>query len=1005
MAGIGEASAIIGVLQAGFSLATTLHGYVGDYKDARDDIISLATDIEATLYQVQALNDLVKSNKAAKSLDDNGLKQADNCVTESDKLVKKIIKLLAKAGVPESPSQVIKPEDINVSRFTRAYWPLWYKPSVEVVKRQLDSLRLKILLARSCIEARSGSTAAVRSEASSRIVGLAKSKQLAQLQLRKAKAAQAKTMSQAHSGKPPPRRSRVEERRPAISFADDTFSGPPRRSTNQSGFSMLSSDDGRDTDAIAEKLREEIRQDIQQQEVERLIKEAAEKKARELAVDHYKEEVKQRLLTLQQHANETQRHLEAVFGATLNADQVKQYVQEQQAQEMKDELGQLLLQATAESKGHLASAPSEDLNPPSATVTATHSRRGWFSRRGSTQQTQAAQASRLGTRPSSWNAASDMEFAHLALTYSALGGDIGTNECHPFDVSGIQHNPCGDHCDIDATMKVWAQVPRAAKDSALRCVSRHFGNKRWLLHSAYFRDQGTRGSRRLLQRAILGSVVSTGLINVLLTYSASNDDGGREDPKAGPGPSKESPQEASAEEVASPDGFTQPLAERLRKFLSRETAWTESEVEQLMRYMRQGVKFDEELPSQAAGRPPTDQPSYPKVAPAILSQYYPGSKYSRPPTAYASLPYQGGDYGPDNPYEKPDPLVPYQDPYGPASNPYAPDGRYPPRTDTFDRGRSSYLDPIVVQPPPPFISPPPPPAVYRAHRPPSPPFHLPPGARHVPSMTKPDRYRQEEDLIPPNFLMSEKRDSGRSRRDRDRDAHHRKESQREYELRKEREFKLEREIADLEMKWERLEGRSSRDSAKPADRSRQKSYGGGESETRRGRSDLSNGHTRRNPLYDDHRSFYGRHAYVGARRGSYSSSESDSDVWSRRAQHGRHRRDRSITHLRPETVYKRSSERSPSLSRVKFSGSPTAISELKSVAVDPGPPRSSADMDPLVNAAQESGSEAHSSEDDVVLSDDDLRNKMIVKYTGGNAASATAGAEVSNQDAVYSFHY
>ena len=128
IAGIGEASAIIGVLQVGLSLAKTLHGYIGDYEDARNDVVSLATQIEATLNQVKALNDLVTINKATKLLDDSGQQQADSCVTEADKIVKKIIKLLTEAGVPETPEQVIKPEDIDVCRFTRAYWPLWYSP-------------------------------------------------------------------------------------------------------------------------------------------------------------------------------------------------------------------------------------------------------------------------------------------------------------------------------------------------------------------------------------------------------------------------------------------------------------------------------------------------------------------------------------------------------------------------------------------------------------------------------------------------------------------------------------------------------------------------------------------------------------------------------------------------------------------------------------------------------------------------------------------------------------
>ena len=152
MAGIGEASAIIGTIQVGFSLAKTLNSYVGAYKDATDDIVGLATQIDATLIQVEQLNKLCATSKTAKSLDDNVAKLAETCNSDSERTLKKLIHILAKAGVPNDLSCAVRPQDIDPSRFSRALWPLW-KPQVEVVKRELDSIRLEILLARSCIEA------------------------------------------------------------------------------------------------------------------------------------------------------------------------------------------------------------------------------------------------------------------------------------------------------------------------------------------------------------------------------------------------------------------------------------------------------------------------------------------------------------------------------------------------------------------------------------------------------------------------------------------------------------------------------------------------------------------------------------------------------------------------------------------------------------------------------------------------------------------------------------
>jgi hypothetical protein len=107
MSFIGEASAAIGVVQVGFSLARTLNTYIGDYKDSRDSIIGLAAELDATIIQVQELNALVASNEAAKSLGDGSRKLAEKCIQDSDRLIKKLVQLLTKARLPERISSSI----------------------------------------------------------------------------------------------------------------------------------------------------------------------------------------------------------------------------------------------------------------------------------------------------------------------------------------------------------------------------------------------------------------------------------------------------------------------------------------------------------------------------------------------------------------------------------------------------------------------------------------------------------------------------------------------------------------------------------------------------------------------------------------------------------------------------------------------------------------------------------------------------------------------------------
>lgn len=179
MAVIGEASAILSTIQIGLSLAKTLYACVGEYKNAREDIISLATDVEATLTQAQELERLISSADASQILNERGLKLARKCSTDSERVIIKLLKLLAKAGISEGQTHNIKPDDIDVSKFRRATW-VFVRSEVLEVRRELDSIKLSALFARSCIEAKSATSADDRDAAASRIVGLQRSRRIAQ---------------------------------------------------------------------------------------------------------------------------------------------------------------------------------------------------------------------------------------------------------------------------------------------------------------------------------------------------------------------------------------------------------------------------------------------------------------------------------------------------------------------------------------------------------------------------------------------------------------------------------------------------------------------------------------------------------------------------------------------------------------------------------------------------------------------------------------------------------
>jgi hypothetical protein len=357
MAAIGEASAVIGVVQIGFSLARTLNTYIGDYKDSRDSIIGLAAELDATIIQVKELNALVVSSKAAS---DGSKKLAEKCVKDSDRLIKKLVHLLTKAHQPEDWSTIVnlKPEDINVSRLTRAYWPL-IKPQVDVVKSELHVMKTDILIARSCIQAQSGLTSAERSAGGDSIVALAKSRRLAKRLLEEAKAEEKRTaMPQQH-------RDHIFDRSPDRAVDDGPRTvRPPRRSSGQHAKHPYGSaaDDGKATELMARDLRESILEDLQREEAERKAKEVADEEARNLAIQAYQKSVKDKLARLQEATDATQRQIEEIFGPAVDEKQVKMFLSEQQSRQMQDEFGETLLKfgvmPSLFAKGSVKGAPA-----------------------------------------------------------------------------------------------------------------------------------------------------------------------------------------------------------------------------------------------------------------------------------------------------------------------------------------------------------------------------------------------------------------------------------------------------------------------------------------------------------------------------------------------------------------------------------------------------------------------------------------------------------------------
>jgi len=154
MDGISGASAVVALVQFGFSLATTLNSYLAGVRHGRDDIANLANEIDATVIHVQELNILIQENEKTGGWNENGLKIANKCCTDCKTVLNALRQTLSKSGATIT-SEVVTREEINISAFDRFSWPL-LKPKLLASKQELQAVKIDILIALNTYKANVG---------------------------------------------------------------------------------------------------------------------------------------------------------------------------------------------------------------------------------------------------------------------------------------------------------------------------------------------------------------------------------------------------------------------------------------------------------------------------------------------------------------------------------------------------------------------------------------------------------------------------------------------------------------------------------------------------------------------------------------------------------------------------------------------------------------------------------------------------------------------------------
>ncbi|KAF7504280.1 hypothetical protein GJ744_002538 [Endocarpon pusillum] len=163
MAGIGEATAIIALAETGFSLARAINTYISDVSDAKDDILSLSSEIDSTFRNLRDLAEFINMNETTKVWSDDGIENARKCVRDSELVITKMRKLLKKATASDMSPKVER-DEIDITKFQKAKWPI-LKPELEVRRRELQIIKQDIILAYTSYNAKAAPTPADRQQA------------------------------------------------------------------------------------------------------------------------------------------------------------------------------------------------------------------------------------------------------------------------------------------------------------------------------------------------------------------------------------------------------------------------------------------------------------------------------------------------------------------------------------------------------------------------------------------------------------------------------------------------------------------------------------------------------------------------------------------------------------------------------------------------------------------------------------------------------------------------
>lgn len=141
---VGSVATVVGLLQAGLSLAKALNTYAGTVHDSNDDIAVIADDIYATYRHLSDLDLVLKQNEKAGILTADALESARKCVKQAEILIIKLKKLLVKGGNADA-TEIVESAQIDIGKFRKGIWYI-YKSEFELRRSELAQIKADISL-------------------------------------------------------------------------------------------------------------------------------------------------------------------------------------------------------------------------------------------------------------------------------------------------------------------------------------------------------------------------------------------------------------------------------------------------------------------------------------------------------------------------------------------------------------------------------------------------------------------------------------------------------------------------------------------------------------------------------------------------------------------------------------------------------------------------------------------------------------------------------------------